>query len=71
MLPKFLVLCCLILFGIVLKRYDSDPILRMLYKKLILLYQCLDFEDSKPSSSYIFSVEDFLMTPVLASVVLY
>ena len=51
MLPKFLVLCCLILFGIVLKRYDSDSILRMLYKKLIFLYQRLDFEDSKPSSS--------------------
>ena len=72
MMPEFLVWCyLLLLFGIVLNRYDGDSLLRTLYKKLIFLYQRLDFKDSKPSSSYIFSVEDPLMAPVMASVALY
>ena len=33
MLPKFLVWSCLLLPGIVLKRYDGDSLLRTLYKK--------------------------------------
>ena len=51
MLPEFLVWRCLLLFAIVLKKYDGDSLLRTLYKKLIFLYQRLDFKDSKPSSS--------------------
>ena len=54
-----------------LNRYDSDSLLRTFYKKLIFLYQRLDFRDSKPSSSEIFSVEDPFMAPVMASVALY
>ena len=50
MLPELLVCCCLLLlFGIVLNRYDADSLLRTLYKKLIFLYQHLDFKDSKPN----------------------
>ena len=51
MLPKFLVWRCVLLFGIVLKRYDSDSLLRTLYEKLFFLYQRHDFKDSKPGSS--------------------
>ena len=71
MLSEVLVWCCLLLFGIVLERYDCDSLFRTLYKKLIFLYQSLDFKDSKPSSSHIFSVEDPLIAPVMASVALF
>ena len=44
-------------------------------KKLIFLNQRLDLtkvpHDFKPSSSWIFSVEDPLMTPAMVSVALY
>ena len=46
MLPEFLVWLCLLLFGIVLKRYDADSLLRTLYKKIIFLFQRLDLKDS-------------------------
>ena len=67
MLPEFLVCCCVLLFGIILKRYDSDSFLRTFYEKHIFLYQRLDSKDAKPS----FSVEDPLMAPVMANVALY
>ena len=40
-------------------------------KKLIFLHQRLDFKYSKLSSSYMLSVEDPLMAPVMSSVALY
>ena len=43
MLPEFLVWCCLLLlFGIVLNRYDCDSLLRTLYKKLIWIKQYMN-----------------------------
>ena len=71
MLPEFIVWLCVLLFGIVLKRYDGDSLLRTFYKKRIFLNQSLDFKDSNPGSSQIFSVEDPLIDPVMTSVALY
>ena len=72
MLLEFLVWFCLLLYGTVLERYDGDSLLRVLYKiRLFFQYQRIDFKDSKPSFSYLFSVEDPLVAPVMASVALY
>ena len=65
MLPEFPVGSCVLLSSIVLKRYNGDLLLRTLIKKLIFLYQRLAFKDSRPSTWYIFSVEDTLMAPQL------
>ena len=67
----FYVRRCLLLFGILLPMIDNNLISRTLYKKLIFLYQHLDFKESKLSSSYIFSVEYPLIAPGMASVALY
>ena len=69
MLPEFLVRRCVLLcyYLVVLKRYGEF----YRHEKLIFLYQCFDFKDSKPSSLSIFSVEDSLMAPVTPSAALY
>ena len=71
MLPEFLVWRYVLLFGIVVKKYDGDSFFRVLYKKFLFLYQRIDFEVSKPSFPKIFLVEHPPMAPVMASVTLY
>ena len=39
-------LTCVLLFGIVLKKYDGDSLLETLWKKLVFPYQRLDFKES-------------------------
>ena len=70
-LIEFLVRRCVLLFGTVLKRHNVIHFWKLYTKKIIFLYQRLGFDDSKPSSPYIFSVEDLLMAPLMANVALY
>ena len=67
---EFLIWRCVLLFGIVLKRYHDDSFL-IICTKIIILYQRLDFKVSKPSFSYILLVEHPLMAPVMTSAVLH